>query len=211
MQLFGYIPVSTITFQQALTSLCCIEGFTLLRSGPLSYSCGKTFSTRTTIFLDYTGIVPHTTIVDSFFWADSPQTVAWASSDLDRFTPASLPSKIAREATSLKSDYSLQPSRGSGAPAIPAESSSPASSLSTGAQAGIGVGAAVVGIAIGALLMWFFVRKRSRRHNRSHVQEELEHRNKKNSKAQPDIPERMLKRVVRRFLRTRKRWRCMRT
>jgi hypothetical protein len=37
--------------------------------------------------------------------------------------------------------------------------------------------------------MWFFVRKRSRRHNRSHAQGVLEHRDNKSPQDHPNIPE----------------------
>lgn len=63
--------------------------------------------------------------------------------------------------------------------------------LSTGAQAGIGVGTGVIGIAIGSLLMWLIIRKRTRNHDRrspEHI-ESADAKYGSESPPHPDIPE----------------------
>lgn len=103
---------------------------------------------------------------------DTPYTVAWASSELNAFTPASLPLKVASETPRPSSTFILPqhtttsfPGESEGPKSNSAASRTPTSALnlSSGAQAGIGVGAGIVGIAIGSLLMWLIIRRRSRR------------------------------------------------
>ena len=160
----GYTPASTITIGpfpvgQATTSLCCLEGLTILTKGIGMGNCGGTITSSGISILQGTpGNVTTSTVVDSFFAINIPYTVAWASSELPLFTPSGLPLIIARESKpeSTTSSVSGKPLAGDGARV--------SSSLSPGAQAGIGVTAALVGVAIGACVMWFlFIRKRSRR------------------------------------------------
>lgn len=82
------------------------------------------------------------------------------------FTPASLPLIVSSEAkarASLSSAHALPSATPAGGGSFQPSSNAKSSSLSTGAQAGIGVAAAIVGIAVGAALMWYFIRRRSRR------------------------------------------------
>lgn len=111
----------------------------------------------------------------------NPISVAWQSSDLAHFTPASAPVRaLARQTLGTLADtktakavnldghaVTAVEAGGSGVPAIsngrPAgtahRTGSTREGLSAGAAAGIGVGATLVGIAIiGGLLFWFFRR-----------------------------------------------------
>ena len=157
----GYTPASTISiglFGEATTSLCCLKGLTILSMGRGKGNCGSTItSPGVTIVQGTQGGITTSTVVDSFFLIDLPYTVAWASSELPLFTPSGLPLIVANESRPESSTRSDDAS-------VPAKGATGSSYLSAGAQAGIGVGAAVAGITIGACFMWFFfIRKRSRR------------------------------------------------
>ncbi|TKA45173.1 hypothetical protein B0A54_04269 [Friedmanniomyces endolithicus] len=94
--------------------------------------------------------------------------VAWALTDLDRYTPASAPifatdltaaTVRSSTATTISASQS-SPTTSSSTLSTPIQSSS---SLSTGATAGIGVGAALGGLALIALEVWLFLRRRKSR------------------------------------------------
>ena len=91
----------------------------------------------------------------------NPISVAWQSSDLDKFVPKSaailaLASQTGGTVLSSSSSSTTGSSTTSTAPSL---SSSGNSDLSTGAKAGIGVGVAIAGLAIVAgMLYWFFRR-----------------------------------------------------
>lgn len=110
-------------------------------------------------------ISDHLTTYSSPFTAfASTIAVAWASSDLPLFTPASAPLVQARLAASA-SRASASDSQATTSEPSNGTSSSPMSSgfLSTGAQAGIGVGVSIAGIILLALGMWALLRRRQSR------------------------------------------------
>ena len=99
----------------------------------------------------------------------NPINVAWQASDLDKFVPPSAPilalasqtgGSVTPASSSTSSSAATSPNTGnSGAPS-PTNANS--SDLSTGATAGIGVGAAVAGLAIVVgIVYWFFRRHKS--------------------------------------------------
>jgi hypothetical protein len=102
----------------------------------------------------------------SFVAYQWPLSVEWASSDLSLFTPASAP-VIASDATSTiasGTDTAITSgARQSGQiPAATTRSATSDTGLSTGATAGIAVGAVVAVIAVLAgILFWWFKRRRS--------------------------------------------------
>ena len=91
--------------------------------------------------------------------------MTWASSDLNKFTPASAPLNQIPAGVSASATLTDATSR----PLAPLNSASttpssaPSSSLSIGAKAGIGVGVAVGAIAVIAAIVWFLLRRRKRR------------------------------------------------
>lgn len=126
-------------------------------------NCGGIVTTSDVTVFHSTTANPSSTVVNTLYVVDLPYTVAWASSELDLFMPASLPLIISSEAKARATSgvYSLLPS--TSAAGSLGHSSKPSSDLSVGAQAGIGVAATVLGVLIGALIMYLFVRRRQRR------------------------------------------------
>ena len=153
----GYTPASTITalWEQATTSLCCLKGLTMISTGDWEAFCGSSLTSSVTIQATH-GSTATSTTVNSFFAVDAPYTVAWDYPELPLFTPSGLPLIIANESKAETSTSSLSRNQ--------AKNGTGSSYLSAGAQAGIGVAAALAGVAIGTCVMWFFfIRKRSRR------------------------------------------------
>lgn len=108
--------------------------------------------------------------------------VAWASSDLTKFTPASAPllrfapettsTSVPLQTTIITSGLSVETVLITPTPSAPATSSSSQEAaqqsdmstarrgLSTGAQAGIGVGVGMVGLALLLAALWFLLRRK---------------------------------------------------
>ena len=96
----------------------------------------------------------------------TPIIVTWASSDLDRFTPASAPVLHATPASKLLISASIINTRAGSLGNVGATSTaqtSNSSSLSTGAQAGIGVGVTIVCICAMSAIIWTIFRRRKSR------------------------------------------------
>ena len=99
----------------------------------------------------------------------NPINVAWQASDLDKFNPPSAPLLALASQTdgtvtpaSSSTLSSARTSSTTGNSGAPSSTNKNSSDLSTGATAGIGVGAAVAGLAIVAgIVCWFFRRHKS--------------------------------------------------
>ncbi|KAK4580252.1 hypothetical protein LTR86_000455 [Recurvomyces mirabilis] len=148
------------------TSLCCPHGMSWLQ---VVSSCSEILPTGSA-----TAIVASntTTTMTEPFTAYAPAiAVAWASSDLTLFSPASLPllttASLTSEATSAaatSSDISagsvIASSTATTATGASQTSTTPGPGLSVGAKAGIGVGATVGGLLCLAVAAWFLLWRR---------------------------------------------------
>ncbi|RGP76560.1 hypothetical protein FLONG3_5222 [Fusarium longipes] len=99
------------------------------------------------------------TVTESVLWAN-PIRVAWQESDLSLFSPESAPLLALQSATAAISSTTQEPSSNSG-------DSGGGDGLSSGAAAGIGVGAGIAGMVIIGALWWFAKRYRALRRNRN--------------------------------------------
>lgn len=132
------------------------------------FTTGRTTTSSGDIFFQLTPTKAGTT---GTFTVHMPAfQVVWASTDLESFTPRSAPlltsftSSPPVTSSSQQSVTSFQSSTSSRS--ISSHTTSPGSSnsLSTGAQAGIGVGVSIVGLVVLAILGWCLLwRKRRRR------------------------------------------------
>ena len=91
----------------------------------------------------------------------SPLTVAWASSDLRTFTPASAPI-LEISLTAITTSHDAATTTHQRTTNSPLTSAEDHSSLSTGAKAGIGVAASIVGLCFFAAAAWFMFKRRTR-------------------------------------------------
>jgi LPXTG-motif cell wall-anchored protein len=96
-------------------------------------------------------------------WGDGIP-VAWESTDTVIFDLiAGRSTAPAANSASSMPTTSASPSRESSAPTVPPDSDGPASSLSTGAKAGIGVSASIAGLLLMALLTVLVRRRKKKR------------------------------------------------
>ena len=166
------------------TSICCSSGFEYISSGDWNGYCGSyaTTSTRLPIYdAQASEAIIDGTLVSTWSAVHLAYLVAWASSDLSKFTPASAPLLLASQEAILASSENLgTPKSGSpptarssaaspqGSPPSPASQTSSshtegARTLDTGVKAGIGVGVIVVSVAIISVGLWLLMRMRKRR------------------------------------------------
>lgn len=104
------------------------------------------------------------TVIDTFWEERFPFVAVWASSDLSLFTPISAPIGYGNELVSRSSSRLLTPTSSTNGSALAIHRSSQAAhstrQLSIGAQTGLGVAIALVGIAMLALAAWLLRRRR---------------------------------------------------
>ncbi|KAK5730330.1 hypothetical protein LTR15_000267 [Elasticomyces elasticus] len=169
----------TTDSSNATTSICCPSGMAYLQ---LASSCsailGNLGDTAATVMIDNS-----TTLYSQLFTAYAPTIgVAWALTDLERFTPVSAPLLVRVDATATSAPHSSgtasltvdggpgvtnstassTPSASSTQPA--SESKTNRSRVSTGEIVGISVGATIFGIlllALGAWLLYFRRKKKT--------------------------------------------------
>lgn len=128
--------------------------------------CTRLVTTPTTVAL-HSG--DFSSIKTDFTAADVWLAIAWASSDLNNFTPKSAPILARMTETALSSSSSAAATGAKpGGPSKTghAEHKSSGGDLSTGADAGIAVGTAIVVLVVVGLLVWFCLRRRKRRQQR---------------------------------------------
>ncbi|KAK1809833.1 hypothetical protein LTR12_015795 [Friedmanniomyces endolithicus] len=151
----------------ATTSICCPSGMAYLQ---LASSCEATLGNTPASNGFPTVVINNSTVqYSNAFTAFAPTiAVAWAFTDLDRYTPASAPifatdltaATIGSSTATTTSASQSNPTTSSSTLSTPIQSGS---SLSTGATAGIGVDAALGGLALIALGAWLFLRRRKSR------------------------------------------------
>ena len=201
----GYTAASTFqpgAYDLAQTSICCDSGYEYQIDGLLSNSCISYVPTPTTILtLTETSMeasvfsyTRRPTKVQGFLAVRTACMVAWASKDLTLFTPKSAPLILASQAlvqshlaaqSATSSSTHNQSATDAASPASSpsnsfasptAQATDSANNLTTGTQAGIGVGVALAGIALGMVAIWLvLIRPRRRRTNGKRISDIFNH------------------------------------
>lgn len=144
-------------------------------SGIGDVACGTWVPPGATIAL---GPLQNTTLTESALAFEWYILAEWATSDLGRFSPTSLPlfdnaarAAIAASATATQTSTASHTSHSVAATATGPSASHPSGGLSTGAKAGIGVGAAIGGLLVIGAIVIFALKSRKQRQRKKAVPE----------------------------------------